>query len=293
MDGTGVFTLVQLLGSIIGGQEIPDEVIEQANRDRSTIVPLYPMGCKIRDHSLLLRKPSSPTMIAPSSKPAKWLALRFDKDAAAQVKKSALIMRGLGLDEPHISTNDAMSALFWKCMAKARVNHGINASHTSKFTRAIDCRAAVNVPPAYLGMMVYFAASWMTLQDLIDQPLSSIASRLRKDLNKANTEYSVRSFATFLSQVPDKRKLAYGGGFNRELDISSSSMAGSNFNVDMGHFGRAECIRRPNLSPIPSSFYTFPPGESGDLNMQVCLYDWEVEALSNDPLWGPHMTIIG
>ncbi|KAK4498654.1 hypothetical protein PRZ48_009164 [Zasmidium cellare] len=293
MDGTGVFTLVQMLGSIVSGQEIPDEDLEQANRDRSTVVPLYPAGCKIRNHDLLLRQPPAPVMIPPPPEPAKWLALRFSKEAAAQVKETASQLEGFDPAVSHISTNDAVSALFWKCIAKARVDHGLDASLTSKFSRAIDCRAAVNVPATYLGQMVYFAAAWMTLRDLIDQPLSTITSCLRKSLNKANTEYSVRSFATFLSQVPDKNTLAYGGSFNRETDISSSSMAGSNFKVDMGHFGRAEAIRRPNLSPLPSSFYTFPPGESGDLNLQVCLYDWEMEALKNDPMWGPHMVVIG
>ena len=144
-----------------------------------------------------------------------------------------------------------------------------------------------------MHQMVYFSPTWFTHQELIDLPLSSIATRLRQNLSEANTEHSIRSYATYVAGIPDKGTLFYTGPFNRATDISSSSMAQAALVLPFGSLGVPKYIRRPNLAPIPGTLYFYPPEVSGDLNLLVCLNDYEMNSLMNNPLWGPYTEFIG
>lgn len=95
----------------------------------------------------------------------------------------------------------------------------------------------LGVPNLYMGQMVYLSPTWLTCQELVDLPLSAVASKLRKNLNDVNNEKSVRSYATYIASVPNKTTLAYTGPFNRALDISSSSMAQAALVLKFGALG--------------------------------------------------------
>jgi hypothetical protein len=290
MDGTGIFQVVALLSRTMNGKDIPQEAVEQGNRDRATVTPLYGPGVAIQDQPHL-KAPSQP-YAAPLA-PAKWAQIRFLKKTLPKLKALASDPEGFDKSVPFISSGDAVSALYWKCIAKARVANGQDATVKSKFSRAIDSRAVLGVPTSFMGQMVYFSFSWLTYQELIDLPLSTIASRIRKDLNNANTEFAIRSYVTYIAGVPDKTTLAYAGPFNRAVDISSSSMAQAALVLKFGSLGVPEYIRRPNLLPMPGNLYFYPPEASGDLNLLVCLNAYEIEALNADPLWGACTEFIG
>jgi hypothetical protein len=297
MDGTGIFQVVRLLSIVMNGDEIPQSAIEEGNRDRNTVVPLYGPEEPIRDHSYLRIVPQPPqppaTPSAPPA-PAKWAQVRFLKKFLPQVKALATDPAGYDTSVPFISSGDAVSALYWKCLAKARIANGqVEASATSKISRAIDSRVALGVSIEYMAQMVYSSSTWLTYQELVDLPLSAIASRLRKDLNEANNAHAVRSYATFINGVPDKRTLAYAGPFNRTTDISTSSMAQAALVLKFGVLGEPEFIRRPNFLPVAGVLYFYPPEASGDLNLLMCLNDSEMGALRADPMWGPYTEYIG
>ncbi|THX95958.1 hypothetical protein D6D02_05931 [Aureobasidium pullulans] len=292
MDGTGLFNVIGMMALLLSGKPLPQEAIEQGNRDRATVVPLYPDGVTIKDHSYLhaIQLPPPP----PASGPvAKWLAVRFKKSALSPLKALASDPEGFDKDVKFISSGDAVSALYWKTLAGIRVKQGMNPKASSKFSRAIDARPAVKVPMTFMGQMVHSVPTYFTHEELIDLPLSTIASALRKDLDATNNEYSVRSYATFIARHPDKSKLMYTGPFNRQTDIASSSMAQASLVLKFGLLGMPEFIRRPNLFPIPGTLYFYPPDVSGDLNLHVCLRDFEIEGLQADPLWGKAAELIG
>jgi hypothetical protein len=290
MDGTGIFQVVALIAMVMNGEEIPEEAVKQGNRDPATVVPLYGPEIKLRDHEYLKAPPPAPPVQLP---PAKWSQIRFLRKTLPKVKSLASDPNGYDASVPFISSGDAVSALYWKCLAKARVANGQDPTATSKFSRAIDSRGVLNVPLSYMGQMVYFSPSWLTYQELIDLPLSAVASKMRKNLNDVNTEWAVRSYATYISQFPDKTKLAYTGPFNRAIDIASSSMAQAALVLKFGVLGVPEYIRRPNLWPIPGTLYIYPPEASGDLNLLVCLNDYEMGALKADSLWSQCTEFIG
>jgi hypothetical protein len=291
MDGTGIFQVVGLLASVLNGESISEEAIKEGNRDPSTVVPLYGPDEEIRDHSYL--KAPAALSKPPTLAPAKWAQIRFLRKTIPSLKKMATDPDGYDQSVPFISAGDAVSALYWKCLAKARIAGGQDSAATSKFSRTIDPRSVLGVSNSYMGQMVYFSPTWLTYQELVDLPLSAIASKLRKNLNDVNNEHAVRSYATYIAGIPDKTTLAYTGPFNRALDISSSSMAQAALVLKFGSLGYPEYIRRPNLTPIPGTLYFYPPEASGDLNLLVCLNEHEMEFLKKDSIWSVCTEFIG
>lgn len=294
MDGTGLFQFSALVAAAMRGEEISERAIEEGNRDRKTVVPLLGPGEPIRNHSYLLRPPPSQTLGSPTSpqSPASWAYFRFLKQHIPQVKALATDPEGYDTSVPFISSNDAVSALYWKRLAMARVRNGQDQKAVSKFARAIDARHAMGVSTEYMGQLVYVAATYLSYKELVDLPLSTIASRMRKDLNEVNNEFCVRSYATFIAGVPDKTTLAYGGPFNRDTDIASSSMAQARMVLDYGMLGVPELLRRPKLTPIPGTFYFYPP-ETEDFNLLLCLNQQDLEAIKADPEWSKCTDFIG
>ena len=296
MDGTGMFNVLGMLADLLNGKELSEETIGQGNRDTATITQLYAPGTTIKDFShmrgTISREPKPPAPLVKS--PPKWRAVRFLKEAARRIKTLADDKNnGYDSSVPFISSGDAVSALYWQSLVKARVSLGVSLESRSKFSRAIDIRKALGVPTTFMGQMVTFVATYLTHQEICDATLPYLATLLRRNLNEMNTEYTARSYATFLANEKDKTKLAYGGPFNLSTDIGSSSMAQAALVLNFGLLGQPDFIRRPNLMPIPGVLYFYPPEKSGHLNLLVCLSDEEIEALKKDELIGPCIEVIG
>lgn len=287
MDGTGIFQVIMLLSRVLSGKGVPQHAVEEGNRDPGTVISLYKPGEPIKNHDFLILKPI-PQHPSPNTVGAKWAQIKFFKEKIPEVKALAKTEA-----VPFVSTGDVVSALYWKCLAQARVANGQDPSAVSKFSRSIDARNAMGISTAYMHQMVYFSPTWLTHQELVDLPLSSIATLLRQNLSEANTEHSIRSYATYIAGVPDKGTLFYTGPFNRSTDIASSSMAQAALVLPFGSLGVPKYIRRPNLAPIPGTLYFYPPEASGDLNLLVCLNDYEMNSLMENPLWGPYTEFIG
>ncbi|KAI4161929.1 MAG: hypothetical protein LQ342_004495 [Letrouitia transgressa] len=296
MDATGLFTFIMLLAAVMRGEDIPDDLVEQANRDRKTVIPLLGPDEPIKDHSHL-RRPS-PTSQPPQPMPTPrspfvWAYFRFLKKIIPKVKALATDPQGYDTSVPFISSNDALCAFYWKRLAVTRLQNGQDSNAVSKFSRAIDTRTALGVPMGYMGQMVYQAATRLSLQELVDLPLSTVASRMRKSLNDANNDHSIRSYVTFLAGVKDKSTLAYGGVFNPSTDIGSSSMSTALVRLDFGILREPELTRRPNLAPLPGCLYFYPPEGEGDLPVLTCLSTEDLDGLKTDPEWSQCTEFIG
>ncbi|KAG9674760.1 hypothetical protein KCU99_g9582, partial [Aureobasidium melanogenum] len=207
MDGTDIFQVVGLLASVLNGEETSRDATEQGNRNPSTVIPL--IRYYVQTHF------AGATTLAP----AKWAQIRFLRKTIASLKQLATERDGYDQTVPFISAGDA------------------DPTATSKFSRTTDPRGVLGVPNLYMGQMVYLSPTWLTCQELVDLPLSAVASKLRKNLNDVNNEKSVRSYATYIASVPNKTTLAYTGPFNRALDISSSSMAQAALVLKFGALG--------------------------------------------------------
>lgn len=181
----------------------------------------------------------------------------------------------------------------------------VGPAGTTKFNRAIDGRAALGVLPTYMGHVVCHASTRLTLQKVVTQPLSATAAALRRDLNAANTPWSIRSYATFLAREPDRSKLLYGGPFDPNTDIGASSLvtdltgasqddtaSGFAF-VSLGDLLGKPCfVRRPDLPLIPGVLY-FQPVENGAVPILLCLAGEDLDGLMKDRQWTQYMKHVG
>ncbi|KAF3766611.1 hypothetical protein M406DRAFT_37368 [Cryphonectria parasitica EP155] len=299
MDATGVFAFATLLATAMSPDGIPEHLISQAMIDRSRVIPLLDPGQPVRDHSHYFKKIASSQQNQPLSSSAKWCLFRISQRSAAEIEAAASDPLDFDPAISHISTNDALCAFYWKRLAAIRLSNGSASRHsTSKFLRAIDARSAVGQPQGYMGQMIYHAATSFTFGELVDDEdlsLSALASRMRVDLNESNNEWAVRSYATFLAGVPDKSQLLYGGGLDLNLDVGSSAM--THRSTASGHFGilgKPALVRRPDLTPVPSMLYFFPPDtESAQLPVLVCLNEPDLTGLRADPEWNHYAEFIG
>ncbi|CAE7015230.1 hypothetical protein CFE70_002635 [Pyrenophora teres f. teres 0-1] len=292
VDGTGLFTIITLLSAALRGEPFPEDIIEAANQDPANVIRLLDPFEPMLDHSHLLKPDPAPEPIKPRAS-AQWTYFRFFKDRLAEVKKLAEDAVGFDPDVPFISPNDALCALFWKSIAAVRISTGLDPTCVSKFSRAIDIRPVVGVSPGYLGQMVYQSATRLTFQELVDLPLATVATRLRKDLDDTNNDFSARSYATFVDSVKDKSRLMYAGGANPVTDIGHSSMMNAKVNgFDFGILGKPDLGRRPKLTPLPGVFYIYPQEANGDLLLLLCLPEMEIKGLCEDPEWSRCTAII-
>nr|QNC49735.1 Hfaza1E [Hypoxylon fragiforme] len=302
MDTSGMFVFIALLTTLLQGKELPQTYIDQANLDRAKVIPLLDPGQPIRDHSHLLRSSMTPARPPPAGLPASpfhWAFFRLSRPAIPQIKAAASHKQDWGSSVAFISSNDAVSAFYWKRLGAVRVANGsVDLSAKSKFSRAIDIRAAVGCPPGYMGQMIYHAATELTYRELAapETTLSAVAARLRASLNESANEWAVRSYATFLAGIPDKGALVYGGGLNPALDVGASSVSQLlTGTLDFGPLlGKPDLIRRPNMTPVGGLMYILPPDAgSGDTPVLVCLSERDLEGLRADAEWSAVTEYIG
>jgi hypothetical protein len=290
IDASGMMQVIQLFSVAMQGVEFSSSAIKEGNRDRSRVIPLIASGEPIKDHSHLRR----PLDLSPPKLPAstKWAYFLMDGSVVPIIKAAASQGEGYDPSVPFISSNDAMTAFYWKCIAKVRACNGRSSNAVSNLLRAIDARKAMGVSHEYMGHMVYHAATKMTLRELDETPISAIACKLRTDLNDVNNKFSVRSYATYIANTPDKSLVMYGGSYNPDMDIGASAVANADFFHSFGLIGAPKFARRPNLAPIPGCVY-FMPSEGQHVPVLVCLTDDDMEGLKKHPEWSKYTEFVG
>ncbi|KAL9068814.1 MAG: hypothetical protein Q9161_005901 [Pseudevernia consocians] len=293
IDASGMMQVIQLFATAMRKDEFSHSAVEQGNRDRTKVIPLIAPSESIRDHSHL-RRPCNFAAPAPPSPAAlpKWAYFLLNRSAVPGIKTLASKPDGYDSSVPFITSNDALSAVYWKCLASVRARNGRSPDTISKFSRAIDARRAMGVSSEYMGHMVYHAATRMSLRELEEAPISTVACRLRRDLNDVNNEYSVRSYATFIANEADKSRIMYGGLYNPDTDIGSSTVSNADFFHSFGLLGVPQFARRPKLAPIPGCIY-FMPAEGRHLPVLVCLRDDDLEGLKTHPDWSQYTDFVG
>ncbi|KAI1134068.1 hypothetical protein F5Y05DRAFT_400036 [Hypoxylon sp. FL0543] len=294
IDGTGIAQLARLVALALNGDEIPASYIEQANRDRSRVVPLIPHGDPVKDHDYL-RRPPDWVPSAPAS-PPKWCAFKLPVPALTALMKLAYSPSQL------VSENDVICAFYWQRLSAVRLARGFSADTVTKFSRTIDGRGAVGVPFSYMGHLVYHASVRLAMGQVASAPLSTVAQALRRELHATNTTWAVRSYATFLAREPDKSCLLYGGVHNPNTDIGSTSTiisVGDSLNTSSTMpaawgplLGGVRFLRRASVTPIPGSF-SFSTIENGAIPIGVCLPEEDLEGLKKDQAWKQYMRYIG
>lgn len=296
VDMSGIEQCYNLFAAGMNEESFSSIAIAQGNLDRRCLVPLLQPDEPMKDISQFRRPPPSdnPASSFEPNSTFSWAYFRFSEIAISKLKAIAMHSDNSSNSVPYTSANDALTAFCWQRVISIRLKRRQTPNAMAKILRAVDTRKVMGIPQGYMGDVVTISSSIMTFQQLADASLPAIAGLLRKDLNIVNTRDYVRSFATLIANTPDKSTIVYGGNFNPDTDIGSSSWAGIQLSqVEFGLLGRPSLIRRPNFGPLKSDIYFMPKTESGDIDALLCFNEDDMKGLLADPYWNAFADYIG
>ncbi|KAI1412824.1 transferase family-domain-containing protein [Hypoxylon sp. FL1857] len=296
IDMSGIEQCYNLLATGMGDVPFSTQAVEQGNMDRRNLLPLLQPGEPMKDHSHFKRAAASdlnPPPAEPDS-PFSWHYFRFSAAKLAQLKSLAMAVEDSTSSSTYVSTNDALTAFCWQQVISTRLKRRQTPHANAKILRAVDTRKVMGVPQGYMGDLVTISTSVATFQELAHASLPEVASILRNDLNYVNTWDYVRSYATFVSQTRDKSNIVYGGRWNTDTDIGSSSWARIQLSrVKFGSLGKPALVRRPTFGPLRSNIYFMPQTISGDIDALLCFNEEDMKGLMADPHWNSFADYIG
>ena len=293
MDGVAAFQLLKLYALLLNGQELPAEDLEQANRDRTKVIPLIPDGEPVKEFPELVPPPGW-QFVMPTVWP-KWCVFQMPVASLAEIVKAAREVDDEAETGSRISSDDILSAFYWQRLCRIRVANGMSPDLSSKLTRAVNARAPLGIPPSYLAAQVCPLNTRLPLSSVIEFSIPKLARILRANLVDAATEWSVRSFATFMSKstLAERASLLYTGTHNCDTDIGCSNI--SRLEKPKGAWGPlGECrfYRLTEEAPIPGSFRLAEP-ENGIHPVTVCLPEQDLNGLMEDEEWKKYATYVG
>lgn len=302
IDMGGIDRCYSLLATALRGEPFPNDAIAEGNMDRRSLVPLLQEHETELDHGQFLRAGPDDPLPPPAEpeSPFLWRYFRFSREKLAALKVMATPLAG-GMHAssssscpPYVSTNDALSAFCWQRVTAIRLARRKTPEAVARFCRAVDARRAMGVPRGYMGDLVTISTSTMGFRELAEASLAEISNRFRRDLEMVNNRDYVRSFATWIERTANKTVIAYGGRFNPDTDIGSSSWAHIRLATeDFGVLGRPSLIRRPDFVPLKSDIYFMPQTESGDIDALVCFNRADLDGLMKDEMWTTYADYIG
>ncbi|KAK3181908.1 hypothetical protein K4F52_006812 [Lecanicillium sp. MT-2017a] len=290
VDIIGQAQLLSWLSQACHGIPFSDREKEFGNRNRENAIPLL-------DHSHDIIAQFGPLMIRPPAAPASgglpppsvWAFFNIGNDALTKLKAEAT--KTVTVD--FISTDDALSALIWQSVTRARQQR-IGPNREVKMTRAIDVRKHCNLPKEYPGMMQSQSLARSTIGKLLSAPLGEVASALRTVLDPAKIRHELPGFAALLAQSPDKSNLSFIASADPALDIMLSSWVkvdcyDADFNFGLG---KPINVVRPCFPPVESLVYMMPRSERG-IAVGLCLRENEMQKLKSDAQFAQYMEFVG
>ncbi|OQE18010.1 hypothetical protein PENSTE_c019G07935 [Penicillium steckii] len=296
LDMRGIDQFLRLLAISLQNQTLDgSQVIEVNLRDRMNLFPLLGVDEERCDHSEL-RVPSNPNS---TQRPrlVEKSALQSSRDSEPafhhfRIKSFNLDTLKSLAETPSI--DDALSAFIWKSLSTVRRRHGQPPEAVTGFTRAIDCRRTLHVPTEYMGQMAVKTYSKSTLAENEQSSLTTIAALLRKDVQRIRDRHWLRSLATLTAEEPDKSTFNFGKEFDPETWINASSWAGvAAYKLHFGLLGKPALVRRPDAKPVQGILIFLPRFENGDMDVLLCLREFEIQGLRELDDWNRFAEYIG
>ncbi len=290
MDMTALGTIISLFSKACRDEPYTDKEIAQGNQSRRNAVPLlgsdFQPGDELND---AWARPSNQTQLAAvQASVPRWAYFNFRAKDLIRLKGEASRQSIV----PYISTDDAIGALCWQRVTKARASI-LGPQATTTFCRPISARKYLSLE-GYLGHMV--DCTYEDAVDVYDLPLGDVTGRLRKMLlQEEKIKRHMQAFATELDRLDDKSKLLNGAKLNPMRDVVVSSYANIKCcELSFGPLlGRPEAARRPRMPPWPSLFYLMPKAINGDIAVAFCVGEEDLAWLRNDVLLRKYAEYLG
>ena len=293
LDGTGQEQLVYLLDQTCRGEAFDEEEITAANFDRTKIIQPYGSDWQPPLDTMYTKPPPSST---PATKPeggsshAVMPAIEWVNWALSKTALTALTATATRSASCHyISTDDALTALIWQSLARARLRRGLSPTLKSTLARAVNPRRYLDIPRAYPGHIANSAFSHLTLRELASSPLGTVATLLRRaiDPRTAALRDSTREFATLLLRAEDRSTVSVGARLDLDSDLVVDSWSGMwcySFTFGLG-LGCPVAFRRPKQALVPSLVFLLPRRQDGEIVVQMGVGVDDLDALRGDGEW--------
>lgn len=286
LDMGGIDQFFQLLATALQDREFSELVIAANTQNRLSMFPLLGAGEKRYDHSKMRCQSSFTPTSLPKPPPGPKPGFHYFRFSASNLTQLTVLA-----ETP--STDDALSAFIWKRLSAIRYRHQ-NPNSITGFSRAVDLRRTLNVPTEYMGVTVMKTSSRMTFNEIEQSSLADIAAQLRQDVRRVRDQYFLRSLATLIAEEPDKSTISFVDGFNPDTWINASSWAGAaTHRLDYGLLGKPAFVRRPKAKPVQGLLFFLPMMDDGDVDVLLCLNNWEIRGLCEDLEWCQYATYIG
>ncbi|CZR54540.1 related to trichothecene 3-O-acetyltransferase [Phialocephala subalpina] len=251
VDETGIFDVVKLWSTFCRGAD-GSSLVKPEWTDRTPLMKGEGTG-RLADHPEynLLPEEKSATI---ESKPTEYISKAsgtsssaiffFSDDSLARLKSSA----EQKADGDWISTNDALCALVWSRVTKARRTIGMGDATYSMFNMIVNGRGRMEPPMSeeYMGNVVFVSKAISGLDTLTSSSdLADVASIIRKSVLEVDNK-AIKDKVKAVASVDDIGRLAPGGYSSFGRNVGCTSWANQEYySLDWGKAlgGRIERVR--------------------------------------------------
>lgn len=299
MDMTGHSHVMYLLDKACRKEAFTDEEVRVGNLERRRIIPTLDDESEQLDPTLgpQLSAPNAPASTrvanttAPKSAPPpssqEWSHFTFPSASLAKLKSHASTPLP---PNTFISTDDALSALIWQSITRARLPRlAASTQAQTTLSRNVDTRRALGLPETYAGLVVSSTTHSRSMQALSTEPLDSIASSLRAAVLSPALVHQTKQSATALYNNPNSNSTPTpptSRDPSTSLRLSSWAKETQIHSLDFGlGLGKPESIRRPRFFPAEGIVYLLPRDGEGGVGVGVCLRGEDMEGLREEGGW--------
>ncbi|XP_071909437.1 uncharacterized acetyltransferase At3g50280-like [Coffea arabica] len=196
----------------------------------------------------------------------------FSAESLAKLKAKA----NAECNSPNISTFQALSALLWRCITRAR---NMPADQQTIAGTSVNSRLRINPPLSeeYFGNCVQGVAVTTTRGELLTNGLGWAACKLH-ELVINQTDRSIRDWVESWVKSPF---IVWIGRFSNRIQIGSSPR----FNIYGSEFGLGKALAvRSGFANKPDGKITLFPGREGggSMDVEVCLPQQTMSFLESD-----------
>ncbi|KAL8710128.1 MAG: hypothetical protein Q9220_005211 [cf. Caloplaca sp. 1 TL-2023] len=281
MDATGLGQIIKMFAAICRMEAVSEADIQAANCDRAQLDICLKHDQPTTHNSESSDKPEEGTkQLSEGQPPLVWFSFSISAVNLDRLKEK--VLSDLRSTPFRITTNDVLTAWVWKAVTKARSPH-IDTGAETMLMRAISGRKILNppLPPGYVGNVVNASKHKVSVQDLIEEPLSKTAQGVREATNLVD-DHAIRTFASTVQATPDRNKISFDMDAP-DRDFLISSWAALPVYQDFGSvLGRPELVRRPTGPPWNGVCYILPKNPDGSLDVLLCLRDDDMRRMRDD-----------
>ena len=298
-DGNSLGQIIKLFATACRGDKILDADIKAGNVDRRGSLPtLQPHEHRL-DHSNMIVKTAADgghhaTPDRSNASPMRWAYHHISQEKLVELKAEASGLAYPDRNRLFVSTNDAVTALAWQAITKARLPRLQSTGQTS-LLRAINSRRKLNPPLAAetIQNVITMTYTAFSIEEVATKlPLSTLAIQLRKEL-VAIDDHHVRSVMAFIRSIKNKSSVEFGADVSPN-DIVVSSFAKFPIWGDFGPLlGKPEFARRPILTPMDGMVYIMPREPDGSLDLAISIREDDMERMRVDEKWKYYTEYIG